>query len=147
MKDTISSLIKKHGDSNQALPVPDKPLFQTIESALQSSDRKLRWKAVKDLGKLEHSSAVELLCYSLRDVDNIVRAVATETLGAMGNNKALFPLIKVLENDPFDNVRAAAAKALGRLGDKRALVALSKGLNDNNGLVKKWCVHSINGLV
>ena len=147
VKDTISSLIKKHGDSNQALPVPDKPLFQTIESALQSSDRKLRRKAVKDLGKLEHSSAVELLCYSLRDVDNIVRAVAAETLGAMGNNKALFPLIKVLENDPFDNVRAAAAKALGRLGDKRALVALYKGLNDNNGSAKKWCVHSINGLV
>lgn len=147
VKDTISSLIKKHDDSNQTLPVPDKPLFQTIESALQSPDRKLRRKAVKDLGKLEHASAVELLCYSLRDVDNIVRAVAAETLGAMGNNEALFPLIKVLENDPFDNVRAAAAKALGRLGDKRALVALYKGLNGNNGLVKKWCVHSINRLV
>ena len=147
VKDTISSLIKRHGESNQVLPVPDKPHFESIESALQSPDHKLRRKAVKDLRKSEHASAVQLLCDSLRDVDNIVRAVAAETLGAMGSNEALFPLIEVLEKDPFDNVRAAAAKALGRLGEKKALVVLHKGLNDKSGLVRKWCVHSIKGLV
>ena len=89
------------------------------------------------------------LCDTLKDEDGIVRATAAEALESIGDNAPLFSLIEVLENDSCHHARAAAAKALGRCGQvgyKRVLDALLNGLNDSNGIVRKWCSDSLRRL-
>ena len=48
------------------------------------------------------------------------RVIAAETLGDMGDLRAVEPLIKALD-DPATEVRWVAAKSLGMLGDPRAV--------------------------
>ena len=55
------------------------------------------------------------------------RVVAAETLGDMGDPRAVEPLIRALD-DPATEVRWVAAKSLGRLGDPRAVPALIRAL-------------------
>ena len=149
VKKTISSLIQKHEESIRELLVDEKQLQQSAMSDLKSPDEKIRRKAARILGKLKHVSAVQPLCDTLKDEDGIVRATAAESLGSIGDNASLFSLIEVLENDSHRDARAAAAKALGRCGqagDKRTLDVLLNGLNDSNGIVRKWCSDSLKRL-
>ena len=146
LRNTISSLIQRYEESARNLPVDEKQLLQSLTTDIQSSDCKIRRKAAKDLGKLKHTSAVQILCSALKDEDKLVRTTAAESLGKINNNLSVPLLIEVLENDPYSHARAAAAKALGKIGDKRALEAISDGLTDKNSNVRKWCWDSISKL-
>jgi HEAT repeat protein len=149
IKNTISSLIQKHEEFIRELLVDEKQLLQSAMSDLQSPDQRVRRKASRTLGQLKHVSAVQTLCDTLKDEDGIVRATAAEALESIGDNAPLFSLIEVLENDSCHHARAAAAKALGRCGQvgyKRVLDALLNGLNDSNGIVRKWCSDSLRRL-
>lgn len=130
IKNTISSLIQKHEEFIRELLVDEKQLLQSAMSDLQSPDQKIRRKAARILGKLKHVSALQPLCDTLKDEDGIVRTAAVKALGSIGDNASLFSLIKVLEND----------------GDKRTLDVLLNGLNDSNGIVRKWCSQSLKRL-
>jgi HEAT repeat protein len=61
------------------------------------------------------------------------RVIAAETLGDMGDARAVEPLIKALD-DPDTEVRWVAAKSLGMLGDPRAVPALIRALSSDD----KW---------
>ena len=121
LRNTISSLIQRYEESIRNLPVDEKQLLQSLTADVQSSDCKIRRKAAKDLGKLKHTSAVQILCSALKDEDKLVRTTAAESLGRINNNLSVPLLIEVLENDSYSHARAAAAKALGTIGDKRAI--------------------------
>ncbi|RKU15013.1 hypothetical protein C6501_07285 [Candidatus Poribacteria bacterium] len=146
LKNTITSLMHRHEQSIRSLPIDEEQLLQSSLSGLQSSDKKIRIKGAKALGRLKHVSAIQPLCETLRDEDGIVRTVAAEALGSIGNNLSVLPLIEVLESDSHTHARAAAAKALGLIGDKRAIEAIGKGLKDKSGHVRKWCWTSISKL-
>ena len=143
VKDSILSLIKRCRESAQGSPTPSGPPSQSTISELNSPDHRIRRRAVRALGKSKHESAVAPLCNALKDENEYVRTSAAEALGTISNNESLLPLIEVLENDPYNHARAAAAKSLGKFEDKRAVDALRNGLNDKNGLVRKWCVRSL----
>lgn len=61
---------------------------------------------------------------------SILRVAAAETLGKVGDRRAVPPLIAALEDDD-DAVRAAAAEAVGEIGDKRAVGPLKRALATN----------------
>ena len=146
LKNTITASIHRHEQSIRNLPIDEKQLLQSSLSELQSSDKEIRRKGAKTLGRLKHVSAIQPLCETLKDEDGIVRTVAAEALGSIGNNLSVLPLIEVLESDSHAHARAAAAKALGLIGDKRAIEAIVKGLKDKSGHVRKWCWTSISKL-
>jgi HEAT repeat protein len=73
--------------------------------------------------------AVEPLLSLLSDEHTFVRQTAVETLGKLGDARAVEPLIALL-ND-WD-LCLTAAEALGRLGDARALVPLIDALKDKS---------------
>ena len=143
VKDLISSLIERCHESAQESPTPSGPPSQSTLSELNSPDHRIRRRAVRALGKSKHESAVAPLCNALKDENEDVRTSAAEALGKISNNESLLPLIEVLKNDPYKHSRAAAAKSLGKFEDKRAVDALRNGLNDKNGIVRKWCVRSL----
>ena len=139
VKNAIFPLIQRYEESIRELPVDERQLLQSTISELKSLDYKIRRKAVTVLRKFKHVSTIQPLCDALKDEDGIVRAGAAESLGSIGDNSSVFPLIEVLENDSYPHARAAAAKALGRIGDKRAVEAIANGRQDKSGLVRKWC--------
>lgn len=57
--------------------------------------------------------------------EHVMRFVAANYLGDIGDPKAVPPLLKALE-DPFFNVRRCAALALGKIGDPRAIEPLQE---------------------
>jgi len=66
----------------------------------------------------------------LEDKDYRVRVKAAESLGELGDVKAIEPLVKALQDEDED-VRKCAVIALEKIGDKRAVVPLVKALQDD----------------
>ncbi|MFC1993066.1 HEAT repeat domain-containing protein [Chloroflexota bacterium] len=72
----------------------------------------------------------------LKNRDSNVRRSAAETIGIMGDEKAVDSLITVLKDDNRF-VRQEAVKALGKIGGARALESLTQALvEEKNELVK-----------
>ncbi|NOQ48374.1 MAG: hypothetical protein GQ576_04440, partial [Methanococcoides sp.] len=67
--------------------------------------------------------------------DPRVRAYAARALGRTGDERAVEPIIELL-NDEDENVRSNVAMALGKLDDERAIEPLTKALNDNSERVR-----------
>ena len=67
--------------------------------------------------------------------DTFIRGRAAQTLGIVGDSRAVEPLIQAL-SDADRWVRMAAAWALGRLGDTRAVNNLVQALDDEDWLVR-----------
>lgn len=67
--------------------------------------------------------------------DTFIRGRAAQTLGLIGDTRAVEPLIQTL-SDADRWVRMTAAWALGRLGDTRAVNNLIQALDDEDWLVR-----------
>src|SRR5262249_38809692 len=77
------------------------------------------------LGELNDIRAVNALVDVLKDEWVNVRIYAVQSLGKLGDKKAVPALIKTLQNaEENDLVRAGAAAALGMIRDPRALLPL-----------------------
>ena len=143
------------------------PLVQALEHNVVSD---VRWKAAQALGnmagllvKAGYKRPVKSLIEALGDKDSIVRQVAAEALGEIGDPMAIEPLVKALKSedgnvyaavalaeigepaldalikaleDRDENVRRVAAFGLGRTGDKRAIEPLIQALKDESSGVQ-----------
>lgn len=58
-------------------------------------------------------------------------------LGEIGDDRAVEPLIKILENEWWESARGEAAEALGKIGDIRAIGPLKQALNDRYEEVRR----------
>jgi hypothetical protein len=70
----------------------------------------------------------------LKDEDEVIRFGAADTLGRIGNTRAVEPLIEALKDENYA-VRGWAALALGRMGDTRAVEPLTEALKDKDDRV------------
>ena len=73
---------------------------------------------------------VESLIEALNSCDTGKRLWAAMSLGEVGDNRAVTPLIGVLEEDENEDLRQFAAFSLGKIEDERAIIPLIKALND-----------------
>lgn len=88
-------------------------------------------QAIEQYGEVAVDPVLDLM----RDDDPIVRFYASETLGRLGEAKAVPCLLNALD-DPDTGVRAFAAGALGEIGDRRALQGLEAASNDADEWVR-----------
>jgi len=79
----------------------------------------------------------------LKDQDEDIRSQAALSLGWVGEEEVVEPLILALENDPSPKVRANAAMSLGQLGDKRAIDFLIGALKDLDSNVRGMVAYSL----
>ncbi len=86
--------------------------------------RDLRCNAVKALGEIEATEAIQAIQGFLSDADPKLRESASRALGLMGANQAIPDLMRILREDADDDCRAAAAEALGNLGSQEAIPGL-----------------------
>jgi HEAT repeat protein len=73
---------------------------------------------------------VKGLIKALGDVEPEIRLAAVRALGALGDARAVEPLVAILEGGGDSLLRQAAAEALGALGDARAVEPLTAALRD-----------------
>ena len=85
--------------------------------------------------------ALEPLIKALGDEDSWVGKSAAESLGKIGDKRAVEPLIKALGDKGI--VHLSTAIALGKIGDKRAVEPLIKALGDKYEYVRNSAVDAL----
>jgi HEAT repeat protein len=94
-------------------------------------------EAAKALKMLADPNTFESLVHALEDPDADVRSWATQALGQLKNEGAVYALSRIVLNDKNEQVRSWAAQALGQLSDVRGIAALMIELEyDNNPTVR-----------
>jgi hypothetical protein len=112
--------------------IGDVRAVDALKAALKNVD--VREPALEALIQLHALDLTKLLA-CLKDKNEPVRKAAAAELGALGDRRAVEPLVALVENDMHASVQKAAAEALGRLGDGRsagALLFLLFNSNDEN---------------
>ena len=120
--------------------------MKPLVAALKDENWQVRWNAVVALGALGNKGATETLLEMLNgghvrnSEEGNFRNMLISTLGQLGDDRAVQPLIAVLRNkkryfnddtgESYGYIRKNAAITLGQLGDKRALEPLFDSLKD-----------------
>lgn len=91
------------------------------------------------------SLRLKWLLFRLQANDPNAREMAANTLGHLGNSRAVEPLIVTLD-DNSDTVRSAAAVALGHLGDACAIEPLIEILDDESAFVRLAAIAALEEL-
>lgn len=86
--------------------------------------------AARILGRIADARAVEALVGRMHDRDDRLRMAVAEALGAIGDPRALQPLVRATLRDPAPQVRAHAAGAVARVEGPRAVDVLVAALAD-----------------
>ena len=111
--------------SRGALVAPhDDELHEHLVRVARHREGKRRRRAAWALGLMGRVASVAVLAELLSRSDAELAASAAESLGRLGDPRAVAPLIQAMQSSPEWGVRAAAATALGRLADPRGIVAL-----------------------
>lgn len=110
-------------------------------------------KVKPNIDRMERNGDVEGLISALKFKDCNIRKEAAAALKKIGDNRALFPLIDILEYRDWHeyyavmgSVRETAAEALGVLKDRRAVEPLIKALTDKDEEVRwkaAWALGNI----
>ena len=128
----------------------DPPDLAPLFTALQDDQYRVWWQAERTLLGLSDPAAVPSLLAGLAIPGCRVRAVVARMLGALGDRRAVEPLIALLKTgecgDVRFNVRAEAAKALGQLGDARAVEPLMASLADDDGATRTSALEALGRL-
>jgi HEAT repeat protein len=110
------------------------PAVEPINRILYESNYyETRIKAVKALGSIGNTRAIECLILSLDDSDYRVTKTIEETLKEMGE-LAVEPLINDLNNRVY--AQCSVVEVLGSLGDERAVEPLIQALKDKRDHVR-----------
>ncbi len=107
---------------------------------LQHPDESVKTSALVLAEQMDDPRIVEPVCRMLRDDDWWLRIAACDTLGRLGDPRAVPHLVEALD-DPES--RWAAIDALASLGDARALEPLSRLLTDDRTEVRIEVVRAI----
>lgn len=119
--------------------VEDEVDFLELLKSYDSDDYIKAAKIVQDKPKL----FVELL-KALDDDDHYIRIGSACSLGLVGDQRAIDPLIQVLKSDQNEDVRMNAAESLGRIGDSRAIDPLKMSLkSDKSKYVRANAVEAL----
>ena len=99
---------------------------ELLMGALASAEPKVRREAVLALAKTGGDDAGQLVYGMLDDPATIVRVAAASAVGALGVQRAVRPLTKILEEEDDPDLILAALHALGHLKDPAAVHAIER---------------------
>jgi len=115
LRDVATDTLRKLGAIRDRVDQLLDELRDVEESELKEGARQ---EAVIQLHRIGRP-AVEILLEYLDDDDWIVREAAADTLGKIGDVRAVEPLMKRLRSDKDTGVKEHALKSLGLIGDSR----------------------------
>lgn len=97
----------------------------------------VRGFAASSLGKINAKEAAKILIDALKDSQTDVRSRAAKSLGNVGNETAIEPLINVILQDKNNEVQWCAAESLGKIGNSSALAPLNQVLDEHSIIADK----------
>lgn len=98
------------------------PLIDAVEEKGMVSLTTARQEAVRALSVLRDPRALNVLVRMLKDGQGVLKELAAQALGKLGDRRAVEPLIGALgRKDCGADLKYHVAQALGRLGDARAI--------------------------
>ena len=97
-----------------------------LTSTLAHRDARVRRETVISLAKIGGEDAGMLALGMLEDADADVRAGAVRAVGVLKVERALRPLLELLEGEEQDSVVEEALRSLGQLGDPGAVSSIEK---------------------
>lgn len=112
----------------------DPQINQIIKNTLNKNQSQLSQNPVEITGELDNSE-LSILLKDLNNSDALERAISAESLGKLGDIKAVDGLILTL-NDNDEYVRLCTVQALGNIKDKRAFEPISQKLTDGDYAVR-----------
>jgi HEAT repeat protein len=101
-------------------------VVSNLTMTLANEDPRVRKETVVALAKVGGDDASMLLLGMMDDSDHEVRAKACWAVGVLRVERALKPLLRLLEKDPNEEVQAQSLQALGQIGDPGAVPAIEK---------------------
>jgi len=116
---------------------------EELLNKLRNGAAPVRYTAANRLGKLGDKTAVNYLLVALDDEDEKVADNVIFALAELGDQKAVFPLMKVLKHSGSDRLRKSAAKSLGMLKSRDSVEALVAALKDPDFKVRKSAARSL----
>jgi HEAT repeat protein len=118
-------------------------IVPSLETAAVTPNRPVQWWAIttlRNMGPAASKAAKSLNSIAANDPDTVLRAAATEALGATGEAAVPYvpDIVKALEHDDPE-VRASAARALGMIGlsARDTLADLTSALRDDDAIVRE----------
>lgn len=97
-----------------------------LTGTLANEDPRVRKETVLALSKIGGDDAAMLLLGMLDDSDPEVRARACSAVGLLRVERALKPLLQLLEKDSNEEVQVQGIQALGKIGDPGAVPFIEK---------------------
>lgn len=107
-------------------------LFPLLSPLLTDPEPDTRCRACETVLRVDARRGVELVLPLLHDPAVEVRWHASGCLHDFGDERAIDPLIRVLQGDPDPQVRGTAAYALGGIGSPAAIPALLAALKSDH---------------
>jgi HEAT repeat protein len=107
-------------------------LFPLLIPKLRSQDPEVRCAACEAVLRIDASRAIALVLPLLDDPEVIVRWQACGCLHDFGDERAIDPLIRVLQCDSDAQVRGTAAYSLGGIGSPAAIPALLAAMESDH---------------
>ena len=99
---------------------------ELVPSSLAHTDARVRKEALLGLAKIGGEDAGMLVYAMLEDPDAEVRLAAATAAGALKVERALKPLLRLLEEEDDPDVTIGILRALGQLGDPGAVTLIGK---------------------
>ena len=116
--------------------IGDARIAPSLLEALKDPNKQVQYIAIKALGELRDTRAVEPLMTILSNAEHgVFRLGAIQTLGVLKDPRATALLTEQLD-DASVQVRRIATEALGEIGDRGAIDPLLKILNDPSAEVR-----------
>lgn len=102
-----------------------------------------RARAAKALGNIQVEAVFLALLERLNESNWYVRWQVTLALGRVGDERAVLPLLDILDNDLSSFARQNAAIALGRLRSPSATTSLIVALSDHRVIVREAALDAL----
>jgi twitching motility protein PilT len=130
LRDRILETLRSMGDE----------VLRSAVGLLEHGEEDVRTAALVLVQYFEDPRVVEPVCKLLTDPDWWLRITACDALGELGDERAVPPLIKALQDE---EARWAAIDALARIGSTKALKPLSSLLRDKRPEVRLEVVQAL----
>ncbi len=116
---------------------PSEDAMDQLKELARHPDEHVRARSIAALGDAEVSGAVDLLLEAIDAESTEVRLSAVQSLGSLGDERAVEPLVEVAANTlEVSVVRHEAVKSLGAIGDQRAAEALQPLVDDEDAALR-----------
>jgi len=107
-------------------------LFPLLRPMLSDPDPPVRFAACEAAFFVDARRALELVLPLLADPESEIRWFVSGCLHYSKDERAIVPLVRVLQEDSSAQVRGAAAYALGRIGSPAAIPALLAAMESDH---------------